>query len=68
MVNIDMVNARTSCLKRALFCEFLLILGRFLWFESTVKYMRIFEINQIAPGIVTRSDSVRKILSIISIR
>jgi hypothetical protein len=41
MVNPDMVNVQTACLKYAHFCDFFLVFGRFLHFKNTVKYTGI---------------------------
>ena len=46
MVNTNRVNAHIACSNHARFCEYLLVLGRFLLFKNPVKYNRIFEINQ----------------------
>ena len=50
MLNANKVNARSSCVIRAHFCEFFLVLGRFLLFKNPVKYTRIFAINQTMDG------------------
>jgi hypothetical protein len=46
MVNDDLVNARTLCLKHAHFCVYLLVSGRFLLSKNPVKYKTMLEINQ----------------------
>ena len=46
MVNTVMVNARAACVPHAHFREIFRALGRFLRFKTSVKYKRIFEINQ----------------------
>ena len=45
MLNIDMVNAHIACVNRAVFCEILLVLGRFLLFKNPVKYAINCNIN-----------------------
>ena len=45
MLNSGMVNGPTSCFKRATFCVFFPLLGRFLYFKNPVKYARNFNIN-----------------------
>jgi hypothetical protein len=45
MVNRDVVNATTSCLPHAEFCEILLDSGRFPRFKNPFKYAGSFNLN-----------------------
>jgi hypothetical protein len=45
VVNAGMVNGPTSCFKRATFCVFFPLLGRFPRLKNPVKYARNFNIN-----------------------
>jgi hypothetical protein len=45
LVNAGKVNARQSCLSRAVFGEIHLDSGRFLRFKNPVKYIRGFELT-----------------------
>ncbi len=46
MLNAGTVNARRSYFRAPLFCEKNRVFGRILYFKNTVKYTRIFAINQ----------------------
>ena len=46
MVNTGVVNARVPCLPHAAFCESFAVFAQIMHLKNTVKYERIFEVNQ----------------------